>query len=199
MPLAFLSALLAPQDDSELIRRLKRHDAQAMGDLYDRFGKLVYAVVVRIVRDPPVAEDLVQETFLKIWNCVVAFNQERGAFGPWVLTIARNHAIDYRRSAEGRLSQARCNLERLERPGLFVGFGADFADRTRARFVRQAFDRLSDNQRRVLDLAYFEGLSQAEIAARLRHPPGTVKAWADSALQTLREELKRAGRDLHLP
>lgn len=199
MSLAFVSALRAPQDDSELIRRLKKHDSEAMGDLYDRFGKLVYAVVVRIVRDPPVAEDLVQETFLKIWNCVAAFDHERGAFGPWVLTIARNHAIDYCRSTEGRLSQARCNLERLERPGLFVGFGADFADRSRARFVRQAFDRLSDNQRRVLDLAYFEGLSQAEIAARLRHPPGTVNAWAYSALQTLREELKQAGRGLHLP
>jgi RNA polymerase sigma-70 factor (ECF subfamily) len=199
MILPFLSALLAPQDDSELIRLLKRRDTQAMGELYDRFGKLVYAIVIRIVRDPPVAEDLVQETFLKIWNRIAGFDPEWGALEPWVLTIARNHAINYRRSTEGRLSQARCNLERLERPGLFVGFDADVADRAQARFLRQAFDKLSDNQRRVLDLAYFEGLSETEIATRLRHPAGTVKAWACSALQAVRKELKQASRDRYSP
>ena len=192
MFLLFLSALFAPQEDAELIRRLKRRDAQAMGDLYDRFGNLTYAVIVRIVKDPTVAEALLQETFLKVWNCVVGFDQERGAFGPWVMTIARNRAIDYLRSTEGRLSQSHGNFERLERPRLFVDFEANINSRDRVRLARPAVDKLSDNQRRVLELAYFGGLSQSEIAARLKQPLGAVKTWARSALQILRRELAQA-------
>ena len=192
MFLLFLSALFAPQEDAELIRRLKRRDAQAMGDLYDRFGNLTYAVIVRIVKDPTVAEALLQETFLKVWNCVVGFDQERGAFVPWVMTIARNRAIDYLRSTEGRLSQSHGNFERLERPRLFVDFEANISSRDRVRLARSAVDKLSDNQRRVLELAYFGGLSQSEIAGRLQQPLGAVKTWARSALQILRRELAQA-------
>lgn len=193
MLLPFLSALLRSQDDSELIRRLKRRDAQAMGDLYDRFGKLVYAIIIRIVRVPSVGEDLLHETFLKVWNRVIEFDHERGAFGPWVLTIARNHAIEYLRSAGDRLSQRHAQLERLERPRLFVDFKVDIDDRDRARLVRTAFDKLNDNQRHVLHLAYFEGLSQTEIAARLQYPVGAVETWTLSALQIVRQELAQAG------
>jgi RNA polymerase sigma-70 factor (ECF subfamily) len=201
MLLPFLSALLAPQDDSELIRRLKRRDAQAMGELYDRFGKLVYAMIVRIASDSLLAEDLLLETFLKVWNRVVEFDSEREALGPWVATIARNHAIDYLRSTEGRLSQARYKIARLERPELYLDFGADVDHRDRVQRVRQAFEKLSDDQRRALDLAYFEGLSESEIAARLQQPLGTVKMWVRSALQVLRHDMTQAGfgGDLHLP
>jgi len=201
MLLPFLSALLAPQDDSELIRRLKRRDAQAMGDLYDRFGKLVYAIIIRIVRDSSLADDLLLETFVKVWNRVVEFDNERGALGPWVATIARNHATDYLRSTEGRLLQARYNVARLERPELFLDFGADAGHPDRVQLVRQAFEKLSGDQRRALDLAYFEGLSESEIAARLQHPLGTVKMWVRSALQILRQNMNQTDfwGDFHLP
>src|SRR5215510_12525344 len=101
MILPLLFAVLA-EGDAELVRRLQKRDPQALGDLYDRYGRLTYALILRIVRDAGTAEDLVQETFLRVWNRVQGFNAERGAIGPWLLAVARNRAIDYLRSAGGR-------------------------------------------------------------------------------------------------
>lgn len=184
-----LSAILSFQDEGPLIRRLKRHDADAMSELYDRFGKVAFAVIVRIVRDRSIAEDLVQETFLKVWNRVAGFDDERGALGRWVLAIARNRAIDYLRSADAKASQNACDLEKLERPHLFANIEAEYVTRDQLRIIRDAFQKLSENQRRVLELAYFEGLSQTEISAHLQQPLGTVKTWVRTALQALREGL----------
>jgi RNA polymerase sigma-70 factor (ECF subfamily) len=184
-----LSALASSEDDRELIIRLKQRDAEAMSDLYDRFGRVALSIIVRIVRDMGVAEDLLQETFLRVWNRIASFDAERGALGPWVLTIARNRAIDYLRSTDWRHSQASSDLERLERPRLFVDIEEQYADRDRIRQIRDAFTKLSENQRNVLELAYFEGLSQSEMAERLKMPLGTVKTWVRTALQTLRQEL----------
>lgn len=184
-----LSALLSLQDDSELIRRLKRREPEAMSELYDRFGKVSFSVIVRIVKDSGVAEDLLQETFLKVWNRVDGFDESRTAIGPWVLTIARNRAIDYLRSADSRLSQSSCDLERLERPRFFNNFEADYMSADQIRTVRAAFSKLTVNQRQVLELAYFEGLSQTEMADRLSQPLGTVKTWVRTALQILRQEV----------
>lgn len=184
-----LSAFFAGQDDSELIGRLKRRDPDAMSEMYERFGRATFAIIVRIVRNTAIAEDLVQETFLKVWNRVSAFNDERGALGPWVLTIARNRAIDYIRSADAKASQNSCDLEKLERPRLFTDFESDYANQDRIRIIRAAFDKLTENQRRVLELAYFEGLSQTEMSERLQQPLGTVKTWVRTALQLIRAEL----------
>ncbi len=189
MDFLILSALLSLQDDSDLIQRLKRREAEAMGELYDRFGKVVFAVIVRIVRNAGVAEDLLQETFLKVWNRVEGFDDARTSLGPWVLTIARNRAIDYLRSTDSRMAQNSCDLEKLERPRFFTDFEANYLSDDRIRIVRQAFAKLSENQRQVLELAYFEGMSQSEMAARLAQPLGTVKTWVRTALQLLRQEL----------
>jgi len=189
MDFLILSALLSLQDDSELIQRLKRREAEAMGELYDRFGKVAFAVIVRIVRNAGVAEDLVQETFLKVWNRVEGFDDSRSSLGPWVLTIARNRAIDYLRSTDSRMAQNSCDLEKLERPKFFTDFEANYMSDDRIRIIRQAFTKLSQNQRKVLELAYFEGLSQSEMAARLAEPLGTVKTWVRTALQLIRQEL----------
>jgi RNA polymerase sigma-70 factor, ECF subfamily len=184
-----LSALLAGQDDSDLIRRLKSRDPQAMSELYDRFGRVAFAVIVRMVRNTAIAEDLVQETFLKVWNRVSGFENERGALGSWVLAIARNRAIDYIRSADAKASQSTCDLEKLERPRFFADLESDYVNQDRIRTIRAVFDKLSENQRRVLELAYFEGLSQTEMSERLQQPLGTVKTWVRTALQTIRAEL----------
>lgn len=189
MDFLILSALLSLQDDSELIQRLKRREAEAMGALYDRFGKVAFAVIVRIVRNAGVAEDLLQETFLKVWNRVAGFDDSRTSLGPWVLTIARNRAIDYLRSTDSKMAQNSCDLEKLERPRFFTDFEANYMSEEKIRIIRQAFTKLSDNQRKVLELAYFEGLSQTEMATRLAQPLGTIKTWVRTALQLLREEL----------
>jgi len=189
MDFLILSALLSLQDDSDLIQRLKRREAEAMGELYDRFGKVAFAVIVRIVRNAGVAEDLLQETFLKVWNRVDGFDDSRSSLGPWVLTIARNRAIDYLRSIDSRMAQNSCDLEKLERPRFFTDFEANYMSDDRIRIIRQAFTKLTENQRKVLELAYFEGLSQSEMAARLSQPLGTVKTWVRTALLLLRQEL----------
>ena len=92
-------AVHAAQNDAELVARLHRRDAQALAELYDRYGRLVYSLIVRMVRDGGIAEDLVQETFLRVWNRVQGFDAQKGSIGPWLLAVARNRAIDYLRSA----------------------------------------------------------------------------------------------------
>ncbi len=192
MLLYLLLSALVSQDDGELIKRLKERDPEAMRDLYDRFGKVALAIIARIVRDRAIAEDLLQETFLKVWNRVAGFDVERGALGPWILTIARNRAIDYRRSTSSRFAQAGYDLEKLERPLLFVDLEQEYADRDRLRHIQSAFSKLTDNQKSVLEMAYFEGLTQSEMADRMKQPLGTVKTWVRTALQILRQELGEA-------
>src|SRR5271156_2784923 len=99
-----LQVLLRYKDDGDLARRLKAREPQAMSDLYDRYGRIAYSLIYRVVRNGAAAEDLVQETFLRVWNRVQSFDQERGALGPWIMTVARNRAIDYLRSLDGKMS-----------------------------------------------------------------------------------------------
>src|SRR5580698_1143701 len=94
IPGIFLALRMSAEHDEDLARRLQRRDPEAIGDLYDRFGRLTYSVIVAIVRDAALAEDLLQETFLRVWNRAHAFEPGRGALGPWLLAIARNRAID---------------------------------------------------------------------------------------------------------
>ena len=189
---ALLQVTLRFKDDGDLARRLRARDASAMRELYDRYGRLVYSLIMRIVRNSAAAEDLVQETFLRVWNRIQAFDQERGALGPWVLTVARNRAIDYRRSADARLSAVSLDLERLEQPGQFCDFEDRALSLDRARQLKNAFDKLTANQKTVVELAYYEGLSQTEMAERLQQPLGTIKTWVRSALKVLREQLTEA-------
>jgi RNA polymerase sigma-70 factor (ECF subfamily) len=172
--LPLLAATLNAEVDPELVRRLKNREPQAMAELYDRYGRLTYALIFRIVRNGAVAEDLVQETFLRVWNRVHAFDQERGSFGPWILAVARNRAIDYLRSADGRVMQSPFELEKMEEPALFTDFERDIMNIDRTRMLREAFQKLTPNQRIVIELAYYEGLSQTEMAARMKQPLGTV-------------------------
>ena len=186
----FAVALL--REDPDLARRLKNRDPQAMAELYDRYGRITFALIFRIVRNEAVAEDLVQETFLRVWNRVHGFDHEKGALGPWVLAVARNRAIDYLRSVDGRMAQNAFDLEKLEQPALFCDMENSILNMDRIRSLRGAFQKLSANQRLVLELAYYEGLSQTEMSDRLKQPLGTVKTWVRTALKCLREELGEA-------
>jgi RNA polymerase sigma-70 factor (ECF subfamily) len=189
---AVLQMVLRVKDDSDLARRLKAREPQAMADLYDRYGRLAYSLIFRVVRNAAAAEDLVQETFLRVWNRVQSFDPQRGALGPWVLTVARNRAIDYLRSLDGRMSASSLELDRLEGPKLFSDFEDSALALDRARRLKGAFEKLSPNQRMVIELAYYEGLSQTEMAERMKQPLGTVKTWVRSALKVLRDELSEA-------
>ena len=98
-------------NDSELARRMQRREPQAMADLYDRFGRLAYSLIFSVVRDTGIAEDLVQETFMRVWNRVSGFDPDRGALGPWLLAVARNRAIDHIRSARAKMDRNLCELD----------------------------------------------------------------------------------------
>jgi RNA polymerase sigma-70 factor (ECF subfamily) len=192
--LALLLGLAFPEGDRELVERLKRRDPEALAELYDRFGRLAYSVIIAIVRDVGIAEDLVQETFLRVWNRAHAFDGERGAMGPWLLTVARNRAIDYIRSAAARMDRNATELEEREHPSTFVNAERDMVNFDQGRIIRGALAKLNENQKKVIVLAYYEGLSQTEMADKLGQPLGTVKTWVRSALKKLREEL-----DIPLP
>lgn len=185
--LLILFATLVTGEDRELIERLRRRDPDAMSDLYDKFSRVVYSVIFRIVRNASVAEELAQEAFMRAWNRGSGFDSERGRIGPWLLTIARNRAIDYLRSSAGHQQATTFELLSSERVSLFVDTENRMLDQEQARRIRAGFAKLNANQRAVLELAYFEGLSQSEMAEKLGQPLGTVKTWVRTALTTLRE------------
>jgi len=191
MLIPILLALHTVVDDTELVGRMQRRDPHALAELYDRYGRVVYSLILRVVRDSGTAEDLVQETFLRVWNRVAGFDAQKGAIGPWLLAVARNRAIDYLRSAAGRERNA-VEYEENERPVLYRDVEKDILNSDKARRVKSAIEKLSPQQRQVIELAYFEGLSQTEMAQRMGQPLGTIKTWVRTALKNLRDELGAA-------
>ncbi len=174
--------------DGDLLVRLQRRDPQALAELYDRYGRMVFGLILRIVQDRGTAEDLVQETFLRVWNRAAGFDSEQGAVGPWLLAVARNRAIDYLRY-RGRRPESSLEWNETENPALFADVQTDPLRFDTVRQVKSALAKLTGQQREAIELAYFEGLSQTEIAERMRQPLGTVKSWMRRALQQMRDEL----------
>jgi RNA polymerase sigma-70 factor (ECF subfamily) len=185
-------AVLA-MEDGNVVVRLQRREPQALAELYDRYGGMIYRLVLRMVRDTGIAEDLVQETFLRAWNRAAAFDAERGAVGPWLLAIARNRALDYLR-AQSRHGANAMELNESELPARFLDFPADALNFDLARQVKRALEQLSASQRVAIELAYFEGMSQTEIAERMGQPLGTVKTWMRRAMLQMRESMGSVNR-----
>jgi len=185
--LALLLAVLA-KTDGDLLVRLQKRDPQALAELYDRYGKMVYGLILRIVSDTGTTEDLVQETFLRVWNRAQGFDSERGAVGPWLMAVARNRAIDYLRS-QGRRIQSSVEFNETEHPSLFANLQTEMLQFDVIKRMKTALERLDGKQRKAIELAYFEGMSQTEIAERMGQPLGTVKTWVRAALKNLRDEL----------
>jgi RNA polymerase sigma-70 factor (ECF subfamily) len=182
-------AVYANSDDGALIERLKRRDPHALAELYDRYGGLAYSLVLRVVRDQAIAEDLVQETFLRVWNRVHSIDPAKNALGPWLLAIARNRAIDYLRSSAGRSRTLSVELDESDHAPLYRELEAGILLSDQLRRVKAALDKLQPNHRTVMELAYFEGMSQTEMSAKMGQPLGTIKTWVRTALRSLRDEL----------
>ncbi len=192
IPGLLLALEMSGQHNTDLALRLQRREPDAMTELYDRFGRLAYSIIVGIVRDASLAEDLTQETFLRVWNRIHAFDAERGALGPWLLAIARNRAIDHLRSLTNRMERNAYELDVREHPSLFTDMERDLVNTDHARIIKASIAKLNANQQKVIELAYYEGLSQTEMAERMGEPLGTIKTWVRSALKTLREDLGQA-------
>ena len=179
-------------DDEALLQRLSYRDLEAFRSLYDRYGDLVYSAVLRIVRDVHIAQDMVQEVFLRIWRRPGSYVAERGRFSTWLISVARNRAVDEVRARSRRYRHETASPEEQERelpssddndPALT----AELADQRQ--LIIKALVELPLEQRRVIELAYFGGLTQQEIAQQLSQPLGTVKTRIRLGMQKLRTAL----------
>jgi RNA polymerase sigma-70 factor (ECF subfamily) len=174
----------SPSDD-ELLELVARGDDHAFATLYDRFGRLAYAVALRVVRDPDLAADAVQDAFLAAWRTAAGFDPGRGTAATWLLTLVHRRSVDIVRREQRRRG------ERLpdEAPQSAGAADEDALIRDRRRAVSEALDRLPPDQRRALELAYWGGLTQSELAEQLGIPLGTVKSRMFTALARLRDLL----------
>ena len=178
-------------DDEALVQRVLQRDAEAFARLYDRHADLVYSVALRVLADPALAEDTAQDVFLRLWRTPQAFDPARGRFVSWLVSVARNRAVDeVRMRGRRRLREVGENSNpedppdgRAEDPQMAVQVQADRLA------VRRALETLPEEQRRALELAYFAGLTQQEIAERLQQPLGTIKTRTRLALKKLRQAL----------
>ena len=180
--------------DDELMQRLCARDLGAFEHLYDRYGDLVYSVVLRVVADTYVAEDVTQDVFLRLWRKPEQFDAARGKLVTWLLSIARNRSIDERRSHGRRLRHEALPPTSEEEEVLPSGDERDdpalatvVADDRRA--VRRALEVLPPEQKLAIHLAYFGGLTQQEIANKLGQPLGTVKTRIRLGMQKMRSAL----------
>ena len=182
--------MVPDRSDAELISRLQNSDPNALATVYDQYCQVVYSLFLRITRDETIAEDLVQELFIRVWDHARKFDPVKGSLGVWIVSIARNMAIDHIRSAKARFASRLRPLEQVERtlPARTANEPDSVIDQ--ARVIKTAFEQLTFNQKRVLELAYFEGFSQSEIATKLNEPLGTVKSWMRSAILRLRTAIK---------
>ncbi|HEX6913245.1 MAG TPA: sigma-70 family RNA polymerase sigma factor [Longimicrobium sp.] len=186
------SSRLSAGDDAELLRRMAAGDEAALGALYDRWSPLVHSVVMRVVNDADDAEELVEETFWQAWRQAGRYDASRGAISGWLVVMARSRALDRVRLRGWQRAGAAASMDGdgVPEPVIDVGGPLDAAelDETR-RLVRAALERLPAEQRETVEMAYFRGMSQTEIAAATGQPLGTVKTRARLALQKLREAL----------
>lgn len=198
-----------PERSHELAQLLSRSglgDRAAFARLYERTSGHLYAVVLRIQRDRALAEDLLQEVYVSVWKAAAGFDAARAQPMTWLTSIARNRAIDSlrRAAAQPQLESTTPADDDDERGDRLDGVADDapgpldlLGRACDARELTQCMQHLSAPQRQSVALAFFDGLSHAEVAERLREPLGTVKSWVRRALQTLRGCLERGSmRDL---
>ena len=180
----------AAADAAGLLARIALRDATALSSLYDLTAGAVYGVCCRILRDPSDAEEVTGDVFLQVWQKTSRFDPGRGAALTWLLTLARSRAIDRLRS-RGAARRHETGLDDGDdSPSSDPGPEARSSLAQRAALVRNALADLPDEQREVLELAYFEGLTHSEIAERLAQPLGTAKSRIRLALAHLRRSLE---------
>ncbi|MGE5225094.1 MAG: RNA polymerase sigma factor [Omnitrophica WOR_2 bacterium] len=184
----FISENQEGTDDVSLLRLLACNDGDALSDLYDRYGRLVYSVAINFVSDQAVAEEIVQDVFTRVWQKASTYDAGIARVSTWLMNITRNRAIDELRRLKGRPEKTSIGWEDVSRSG--VPFNSEPEDETelswQKKMVKEALGTLSPHERQLLALAYFEGYSQSEIADLLGVPLGTIKTHIRLAMHKLR-------------
>ncbi len=176
---------LAHLSDEALVALMARGEETALAELYDRFGRPAYGLALRIVRDRALAEDAVQDAFLTVWRSAARFVPERAKASTWILTFVHRRAVDVVRREDRR------RTESLDEARVETGAASDetaWLKLERER-VQAALRQLPDQQREALELAYYGGFTQSELAERLGQPLGTIKSRMFGGLARLRELL----------
>jgi RNA polymerase sigma-70 factor (ECF subfamily) len=171
-----------------LIRQTANQDREAFSQLYDRFSSLVYSLAMRMLRMSSDAEDLLQEVFVQVWHQANRYSEERGSPEAWIVNIARSRAIDKLRSIR-RMERSFILTDDPAKAESSDNVESSAAESETKLTMNSALANLPEAQRKVLELAYFDGLSQSEIANRLKEPLGTVKTRMRSGIQRLRDML----------
>jgi RNA polymerase sigma-70 factor (ECF subfamily) len=182
-------------EDVELLKAVAARDEAALGKLYDRYKLILFSVLVRILNNREEAEDVLQEVFLQVWRRAADFDANRGRPFTWLVTLARSRGIDRLRSVASRERVAMAAGAEVNEASGDVSDAATDAIRSEQRgVVNNALSQLPEEQKRPLMLAYFDGLTQSEIAMQLGAPLGTVKTRMRSGMMKLRELLSTKGQ-----
>ena len=188
-----------PPDDA-LIAAIASGDQEAFGTIYDRYSKAVFSLALRITREQGLAEEITQEVFLRVWRNAATFTAERGRFASWLLGMTHHRAIDQLRRRQAR-PQAVASTDEDQVQGMpdtHVNVEEEAWLGVRREIIHGALTQLPEPQRRVIELAYFSGLTHVEIAAMLGDPLGTVKTRLRLGLRKLREALQAQGLEARL-
>jgi RNA polymerase sigma-70 factor (ECF subfamily) len=184
---------LAHLSDEALVALAARSEQSALAELYDRFGRPAYGLALRILRDEALAEDAVQEAFLALWRTAARFVPERGKASTWILTLVHRRAVDIVRREERRRADA---LEQSPEPESKIAVDEEAWLRLQRERVQDALRKLPDQQREAIELAYYGGFTQSELAERLGQPLGTIKSRMFGGLARLRELLGEPGMEM---
>jgi RNA polymerase sigma-70 factor (ECF subfamily) len=181
---------LAHLSDESLLSLVASSDDLAFAELYDRFGRIAYGLALRVLRDEALAQDAVQEAFLAIWRSADRFLAERAKASTWILTLVHRRAVDLVRREDRRRGEP---LERAPEPAAPATAEDEASLGFERRVVQEALRRLAPEQREALELGYYGGLTQSELAEHLGQPLGTIKSRMFTGLSRLRDLLAQAG------
>jgi RNA polymerase sigma-70 factor (ECF subfamily) len=173
--------------DEALVAQVVRSDEAALAELYDRYGRLAFGLAFRVLKDRALAEDAVQEAFLSLWRGATRFVPERANGRTWILTLVHRRAVDLVRREERRRTSPIDGVEEQQAPGGTEEAAWRGFERTR---VQDALAKLPDTQREAIELAYYGGFTQTELAERLGEPLGTIKSRMFNGLARLRDLLQ---------
>lgn len=173
--------------DEELVLLLKSKDQRAYIYLYDNYAGALFGIIKRILGDGEEANDLLQESFVKIWRNILQYDTTKGRLFTWMINIARNTAIDYKRSGQSKKDEVTNSLE--EQVGNTVDENFVTYIKTDHLGLQKIIERLANDHRIIIELSYFQGYTQDEISKKLNIPLGTVKTRARAALMQLKQIL----------